>query len=88
MIMKHFIITNRYRLTTVLAMLIFALAFFVFVLKYNVARAGNPPRQLTEQQQSNIWIVANGKGIYEVTLNNVDGRKTHSCKRLFDENGK
>lgn len=84
--MKHFIITNWYKLTTATAMFIFACAFFVFALKDNVAIAGsNPLHKQTENPPANVWMLANDKGIYEITWDVVFSR--YKCDKIFNENG-
>lgn len=83
--MKHFIVINWYRLITASAMLIFAIAFFVFVLQNNPAKAGIPASKETEQQNS--WIVANEKGIFEVTWNK-NRYPNYECNIIFNGNGK
>ena len=85
LIMKLFIIANWYRLTTASAMLIFALAFLIFVLKNNVAIAGIPANKQNEKQLENVWIVAKGNGIYEVTW---DKFNSYKCKMICDGSGR
>lgn len=85
--MKQFISKNRYSVMTATAMLLFTCLVFVFAVKNNVAKAGIPAKNI--KQPESIWVVANGKGIYQVTFHtNADGVTTHSCEQLFDENGK
>jgi hypothetical protein len=83
--MRKFIIINWYRLITATAMLIFSIAFFIFVVKNNSANAGNFSDKKT--QQGDRWIVANQKGIFEVTWNANEYPK-YKCKWIFNENGK
>jgi len=65
--MKQFIITNWYKLMTASAMLVFALSFFVFVIKNNVAKAGVPNTPPAAPSPSNTWMVVKGNTVYEVT---------------------
>ncbi len=74
--MKLFIAANWYRLITVTAMLIFSCAFFAFVLKNNVAKAGVPKTQ-SDSPTANVWIVVKGNTVYEVTWDKYAGYK---CK--------
>lgn len=84
--MKHFITANWYRLLMVTSLLIFSTAFFISVIKNNVAIAGTPTK-LTKEPPENRWIVANEKGIFEVTWDKTS-YPYYKCDKIFDENGR
>jgi len=69
--MKTFLSTNWYKLTTAIAMLLFAFGFSVFALKYNTAKAGTPAAApfSGKDQTTQQWMVGIGNSIYEVTYN-------------------
>ena len=78
--MKQFITTNLFRLVIATAILMFAIAFFVFALQNNTANAGTPVTKKLEQV--NRWIVANEKGIFEV-IREAGQYPEYRCYKIF-----
>ena len=85
--MKHFLLTNWYKLTTATTMLIFACAFFFFSVKSNNVIAGDkPPYKQNTNPPEHLWIVANNNGIFEVKWN--PGLSKYECEAIFNELGR
>jgi hypothetical protein len=86
--MKHFLLTNWYKLITASAMLIFACAFFIYAVKNNSAVAGpNKPESIEQADHTpaELWFVANDSGIYAVSWNTTYRR--YLCNRIFTASG-
>ncbi len=83
--MKHFIAANWYRLLVATSLFIFSISFFISTIKNNVAKAGSPTGNLAKEPPANVWIIANDKGIYEITW---DRFNKYECTKIFTENGR
>ncbi len=79
--MKHFIITNWFKLVTATAMMVFACAFMIFVIKNNEAKAGIPNNQIAPSP-TNTWIVVKRDAVYEVTWDKYSHE--YKCKLACD----
>lgn len=63
--MKQFIFRNWYRLTMALATLIFSLGFFVWAVKNNPAKAGDPyETKFTAKPPGQLLVI--GTAVYRV----------------------
>jgi hypothetical protein len=64
--MKQFLSQNWYRLSISFSLLLFAFGFIIWSVKYNSARAGEPPHQYNNNFQPAEYYESNGS-LYRLT---------------------